>query len=455
MTVVEYVPMDTLIVIGGGLAGVEAAWQAAERGIDVALVEMRPVRNTPPHRTDQLAELICSNSLGSDLPDRASGLLKAELRRLGSLVLQAADETAVPAGGALAVDRDRFAAAVTDRISRHPRIEVRREEVKRIPAGPCIIASGPLTADDLAADIAALTGQQHLYFYDALAPIVEAGSIDLSIAFRASRCDRSGADGSDGDYINCPFTQPEYEAFVDALLGAERIELRGFEREDARFFEGCLPIEVMAKRGRDALAFGPMRPIGLHDPRTGRRPHAVAQLRQDNLAGTLYNIVGFQTNLKWPEQKRVLRMIPGLANAEFVRYGMMHRNTFINAPMLLEPTMQFRARSDLFFAGQITGVEGYVGNAATGWVAGVNAARLLAGESLLALPPVTMIGALCDYITHAEPTEFQPMKANFGILPPLEDSPRNKRERYRAFCERALSGLKAMEQELRVDRSAD
>ncbi len=431
-----------LIVIGGGLAGTEAAWQAAERGSDVILYEMRPQRNTPAHTTDQLAELICSNSLGSNLPDRASGLLKAELRLLNSLIIAVADETAVPAGGALAVDRDRFAQAITERISHHPRIELRREEVKAIPAGPCIIASGPLTADDLANDIARLTGQQHLYFYDAIAPIVEADSIDMSIAFRQSRYEHT-VEQADGDYVNCPFTKDEYDAFINALIAAERIELRDFEREDAKFFEGCLPIEVLARRGHEALAFGPMRPIGLRDPRTGKGPHAVVQLRQDNLAGTLYNIVGFQTNLKWPEQQRVLRMIPGLAHAEFLRYGMMHRNTFINSPLLLQPTMQFRARANLFFAGQITGVEGYMGNAASGLVAGLNAARLVRNEALVEFPPTTMLGALCQYVTHADPKDFQPMKANYGILPPLESSPRGKRDRYRAFSERALQNMQS------------
>ncbi len=432
-----------LIVIGGGLAGTEAAWQAAEQGSDVTLYEMRPQRNTPAHTTDRLAELICSNSLGSNLPDRASGLLKAELRVLNSLIMRVADETAVPAGGALAVDRERFAQSITENIAHHPRIELRREEVKSIPNGPCIIASGPLTSDDLATDIARLTGQQHLSFYDAIAPIVEADSIDPAIAFRQSRYTRSGGEEPDGDYLNCPLSKEEYEAFIDALIAAERIELRDFERDDARFFEGCLPIEVMAKRGRDSLAFGPMRPIGLRDPRTGKRPHAVVQLRQDNLAGTLYNIVGFQTNLKWPEQKRVFRLIPGLATAEFLRYGMMHRNTFINSPALLHPTMQFRTRTDVFFAGQITGVEGYIGNAASGLVAGLNAARWLRGEALLEFPEATMLGALCHYVTHAEPADFQPMKANYGILPPLENPPRGKRDRARAYSERALSQLHA------------
>jgi methylenetetrahydrofolate--tRNA-(uracil-5-)-methyltransferase len=450
--------MDKLIVIGGGLAGSEAAWQAAERGIEVILYEMRPIRNTPAHQTQYLGELICSNSLGSNLPDRASGLLKAELRKLNSFVMHIADETAVPAGGALAVDRDRFAEVITERIQNHPHIELRREEAKQIPDGPCIIASGPLTADALAQDIARLTGQQHLYFYDAIAPIVEAESIDMSIAFRQSRYDRGVGAGlvpaqgdhagspqqEDGDYINCPFSKEEYAAFIEALITAERIELKDFEREDAKFFEGCLPIEIMAKRGRDSLAFGPMKPIGLRDPRTGKRPYAVVQLRQDNLAGTLYNLVGFQTNLKWPEQKRVLQMIPGLGRAEFLRYGMMHRNTFINAPTLLEPTMQFRNRSDLFFAGQITGVEGYIGNAATGWLAGVNAARSMLGEPQVILPETTMLGALCHYITHAEPKDFQPMKANFGLMPELKNIPRGKRDRAQAYSQRALKDLDMM-----------
>jgi methylenetetrahydrofolate--tRNA-(uracil-5-)-methyltransferase len=435
--------MPNLTIIGGGLAGTEAAWQAAEQGIDVTLFEMRPRRNTPAHTTDQLAELICSNSLGSNLPDRASGLLKAELRLLNSLVMRVADETAVPAGGALAVDRVLFAQRITEHIERHPRINVRREEVKTIPSEPCIVASGPLTADDLAKDIARLSGQQHLYFYDAIAPIVEADTIDLAVAFRQSRYERANEEQAEGDYLNCPFTKEEYDTFIQALVTAERIELRDFEREDAKFFEGCLPIEVLAKRGHEALAFGPMKPIGLRDPRTGKGPYAVVQLRQDNLAGTLYNIVGFQTNLKWPEQKRVLRLIPGLANAEFLRYGMLHRNTFINSPALLYPTMQFRTRDDLFFAGQITGVEGYIGNAASGLVAGLNAARLLHHVALIEFPVTTMLGALCYYVTHADPKDFQPMKANYGIVPPLDNAPRGKRDRFRQFSARALAAMQS------------
>ncbi len=430
---------QVLNVIGGGLAGSEAAWQAAQRGVDVVLWEMRPQRMTPAHVTDRLAELVCSNSLGSDLLDRAGGLLKAELRRLGSLIMACADETRVPGGGALAVGREAFAQMVTERIATHPRITLRREEVTHIPDGPTVIATGPLTSDALAKEIAALVGTEYLYFYDALAPIVRAESIDMRVAFRASRYGRGEQEA--GDYINCPMTEDEYRAFVEALLSAERIPLRHFEQEDPAFFEGCLPIEVLAARGPDALAFGPLRPVGLIDPRTGKRPYAVVQLRQDDIAGTLYNMVGFQTNLRWPEQQRVFRMIPGLEQAEFVRFGQMHRNTFLNAPVLLRPTMQYRGRDDLFFAGQITGVEGYVGNAGTGLLAGINAARLLQGEPLWVLPRETMLGALIYYICHAEPQHFQPMKATFGLLPPLERPIRDKRKRYTAYAIRALETL--------------
>ncbi len=441
--------MDTqtpvgITVVGGGLAGSEAAWQAAERSLAVTLYEMRPRKTTPAHVSARLAELVCSNSLGSDLPDRAAGLLKAELRCLGSMVLDCADRTRVPAGGALAVDRELFADEVTRRIEAHPRIRLVREEVSDIPEGLTVVATGPLTSDSLAGAIARLTGQEHLYFYDALAPIVSAESIDMSLAFRASRYGKG-----DADYVNCPMTEPEYRRFVDALVAAERIPLRDFEREDAgslgqgRFFEGCLPVEVLAARGRDALAFGPLRPVGLTDPRTGRRPYAVVQLRQDNLAGTLYNMVGFQTNLRYGEQQRVFRLIPGLEQAEFVRYGHMHRNTFINAPLLLEPAMSFRNRAGLFFAGQITGVEGYVGSIGSGWVAGVNAARLTLEQEPLVLPRTSMLGALCHYVSHAEPKEFQPMKANFGLMPALDPPVRNKRKRYQAYAARALADLRA------------
>jgi methylenetetrahydrofolate--tRNA-(uracil-5-)-methyltransferase len=427
----------TVTIVGGGLAGSEAAWQAAERGVAVTLYEMRPHKTTAAHVSDRLAELVCSNSLGSDLPDRASGVLKAELRHLGSLVLACADLARVPAGGALAVDREAFAAEVTRRIEAHPRIRLVREEVTAIPQGPAIISTGPLTSDPLAKALAQLTGQEHLYFYDALAPIISAESVDMSIAFRASRYDKG-----DADYINCPMTEEEYNRFVDALLAAELIPLHDFEREDARFFEGCLAVEVLAARGRQALAFGPLRPVGLTDPRTGRRPYAVVQLRQDNLAGTLYNLVGFQTNLRYGEQERVFRLIPGLQRAEFVRFGHMHRNTFVNAPLLLEPTMAFRGRPGLFFAGQITGVEGYVGSVGSGWVAGVNAARFALGQELLELPRETMLGALCHYVSRAEAESFQPMKANFGLMPPLDPPVRNKRKRYQAYAERALENLK-------------
>jgi len=430
---------NQLIVIGGGLAGTEAAWQAAQRGIKTCLYEMRPIRPTPTHVSDRLAELVCSNSLGSDLPDRAPGLLKSEIRRFDSLIMQAAERSAVPAGGALAVDRERFAEEVTRRIESHPLIEVRREEVSHIPNTPAIIATGPLTSDSLATALATLSGKEYLYFYDAVSPIVEADSINLNIAFRASRYDRG--EQEEGDYINCPFTEEEYTDFVAALREAEKIELKQFEQEDPYFFEMCLPVEELARRGDNALAFGPMRPVGLTDPRSGRRPYATLQLRQDNLAGTLYNLVGFQTNLKWGEQRRVFRMIPGLENAAFMRYGMMHRNTYINSPMLLKPTMQWHNRDDLFFAGQIIGVEGYVGNAATGLLAGINAARLLHGELPVTLPQTTMLGALSHYVTHAEPKDFQPMKANFGLMPPLEKKVRNKRARYQAYVERALKDL--------------
>ncbi|NPA91232.1 MAG: FADH(2)-oxidizing methylenetetrahydrofolate--tRNA-(uracil(54)-C(5))-methyltransferase TrmFO [Chloroflexi bacterium] len=430
---------ETLTIIGAGLAGSEAAWQAARRGIPVRLYEMRPRKMTPAHRTDKFAELVCSNSLGAKTPDRALGLLKEEMRRLDSLILRAAEANALPAGGALAVDREGFADMVTQSLLQHPLIQVIREEVTDIPSGPTIIATGPLTSDALAQRIMELTGEEYLYFYDALAPIVKAETINMDICFRASRYGRG--EQEEGDYINCPFTKEEYYRFVEALLKAPRIQLRDFEREDERFFEACLPIEVIAERGLDSLAFGPMRPVGLIDPRTGKQPYAVVQLRQDNVAGTLYNLVGFQTNITWGAQKEILRMIPGLERAEFVRYGQMHRNTFINSPVLLRPTLQFKERADLFFAGQITGTEGYVGSTMGGLVAGINAARLLTGREPLIFPRTTMIGALLHYITHADPRDFQPMKANFGLLPPLERRVRNKRQRYRKYAERALRDL--------------
>src|SRR5687768_16318714 len=439
--------MTDLTVIGGGLAGSEAALQAAQRGLKVRLFEMRPTLQTGAHQTHDLAELVCSNSLGSNLPDRASGLLKNEMRMLGCLLLECAEAASLPAGGALAVDRELFARLVTKRVEDHPNIEIIREEIKQIPDSPTIIASGPLTSPALSNSIAALSSEEHLFFFDAIAPIVHAESINMEIAFRASRYDKGEQD--EGDYINCPFTKEEYYTFVEALLQAQRIELRSFEDaiksgvKAGHFFEGCLPVEIIADRGMDSLAFGPMRPVGLRDARTGKRPYAVVQLRQDNLAGSLYNLVGFQTNLKFPEQKRVLRLIPGLENAEFLRYGQMHRNTFIASPKLLRPTLQHRHRPDLLFAGQITGVEGYMGNIATGLLAGINAARLHQQQEPITLPQTTMLGALCHYVTHADLKDFQPMKANFGIFSPL-GSKVPKRERGRAYAERALADLKSM-----------
>ena len=438
--------MTDLIVIGGGLAGSEAAYQAAERGLKVHLYEMRPSLQTGAHQTQNLAELVCSNSLGSNLPDRASGLLKSEARMFGSMLIECAGAAALPAGGALAVDRELFARFVTERIEGHPGIEIIREEVQEIPQRLCIVASGPLTSPALSKSIAALSEEDHLFFFDAIAPVIHADSINMEIAFRASRYG-TGEQG-EGDYINCPLTKDEYYTFVEALLNAERIELRSFEEaiktgvKAGNFFEGCLPIEIIAERGLDSLAFGPMRPVGLRDPRIGKRPYAVVQLRQDNLVGSLYNLVGFQTNLRYPEQKRVLRLIPGLESAEFLRYGQMHRNTFIASPKLLRPTLQHIERDDLLFAGQITGVEGYMGNIATGLLAGINAARVYRNEEPIILPQTTMLGALCRYITQSDLKDFQPMKANFGILPPLEGATKTgKRERGKLYAERALADL--------------
>lgn len=440
-----------IVVIGAGLAGSEAAWQAAERGKRVHLYEMRPHRVTPVHRSAGFAELVCSNSLGSNAPDRALGLLKSELRRLGSFIIACADATSLPAGDALAVDRDAFSALVTGRLQDHPNIVVERAEVTALPEARCtVVASGPLTSPPLAEAIHHRAGIDSLYFYDAMAPIVAADTIDMSIAFRANRYSRSRSAGvaddspaEPGDYINCPLDREEYFNFVDAVLAAEKISPRELEQdaEAERFFEGCLPIEVLAQRDPMALAFGPMRPVGLTDPRTGNRPFAVVQLRQDNVAGTIFNMVGFQTNIKWGEQGRVLRMIPGLEQAEFIRFGQMHRNTFINSPRLLRPTLQWHNRDDLLFAGQITGTEGYVGSTAGGWLAGVNAARIVSGADALALPEITMMGALFHYITHAEPAGFQPMKANFGLLPELDAPVKDKRARYAALAARALAAI--------------
>ena len=445
-----------IVVIGAGLAGSEAAWQAAERGAEVLLLEMRPGRMTAAHQSAWMAELVCSNSLGSDLPDRALGVLKNELRQLRSLVIRCADSHAVPAGGALAVDRDAFSQAVTDALEAHPRITVRREEATLLPSGlPVVVATGPLTSPPLAQAIDGLAGQDALYFFDAMAPIVLGETIDMSIAFRQSRYDKAAnkpntevGEGecesqTEGDYINCPLTKDEYVAFVQAVNDAEKISLREFEQGDEarRYFEGCLPIEVLAARDPMALAFGPMRPVGLRDPRTGRRPFAAVQLRQDNAAGTLYNLVGFQTNIRWVDQERVLRMIPGLGAAEFVRLGQMHRNTFLNSPELLRPTLQWHDRPDLLFAGQITGFEGYVGSIGSGLLAGLNAWAIQAGRPPIELPRTTMLGALAYYITHADPADFQPMKANFGLLPDLDPPVRDKRRRYAAYAARALAEL--------------
>jgi len=468
-------------VIGGGLAGCEAAWQAASLGAAVTLHEMRPVRATAVHKTDQLAELVCSNSFRGDKLDNAVGLLKEEMRRLGSLVMRAAEAARVPAGTALAVDRERFSAEVTGAIASHPLITVVREEIPRIPAGldgPVIIATGPLTSESLSADIAAMVGSDHLYFYDAISPIVLADSIDMSKVFRASRWGRSlrgsggsggskgsegsgeaalgrqspkgeggcGVDDGEGDYLNCPFTGEEYGRFYEALVGAERAPLHDFD--EARFFEGCLPIEVMASRGVDTLRFGPMKPVGLIDPRTGREPFAAVQLRQDNLAGDHFSLVGFQTQMKWGEQARVLELIPGLEQAEFARFGMIHRNTYINGPTVLRETWQTKTRDDLFFAGQISGVEGYVESAASGLIAGRNAAALVAGDPMRVPPRTTAIGALAYYVSHANPHNYQPTNIAFGIIPPLTPEagrrvPHRKADRKVALSERAVADLEA------------
>jgi len=416
---------ELLIIVGGGLAGCEAAWQAAENGISVQLYEMRPMLSTGAHRTDKLAELVCSNSLGSKLKDRASGIIMEELRLLNSLLLNCAEKTVVPAGDALAVDREAFSQMVTEIIEKHPRIRVIREEISEIPEGNVIMATGPLTSPRLSNSIKRLIGENQLYFYDAIAPLVYYDSINMDIAFRGSR--RHTLDSND-DYINCPFTEDEYHEFIKALVDGERVGLKEFETDvehgvkagEGKYFEGCLPVEIIAKRSEMALAYGPMRPVGLVDPRTNKKPYAVVQLRQDNFAKTIYNIVGFQTNLKIAEQKRIFRMIPGLESVEFARFGQMHRNMFIYSPGHLLPTLQIKERKNLFFAGQLIGVEGYLGNIATGLLAGINAARQIKGQELIILPNTTMLGALIGYVTQArEEGMFQPMKANLGLLPPL------------------------------------
>ena len=445
---------QTVLVIGAGLAGTEAAWQVARAGLPVRLLEMRPLRRSPAHHSAEFAELVCSNSFGSLSSDRAAGLLQEELRRLGSLVINTADTHAVPAGGALAVDRGRYSAALTATLEQHPLVTVERVEARDLP-GPdqvAVLATGPLTSEPLAEQLRGFTGRDDCHFFDAASPIVEGESIDLSLAFRASRYDKG-----DADYINCPMTREQYLAFREALLSAEQAELKDFEKGSATFFEGCLPIEELAHRGEDTMRYGPLKPIGLWDPRWGdvndrevrraNRAYAVVQLRQEDRDGRLWNLVGFQTNLKWGEQKRVLRLIPGLENAEFIRFGVMHRNTFLESPQLLEATLQFRRRPNLLAAGQITGTEGYAAAVAGGWLAGTNAARVVRGLEPLTLPPTTMIGALTHFVAEApcggdgKRGGFQPMPPNFGLLPELPERIKGKRERYGAYRDRALADL--------------
>ncbi len=436
---------NRVTIVGGGLAGSEAAWQCARRGLPVVLHEMRPARPTPVHRTGFLGELVCSNSLKSDDPGTAHGLLKAELRRLGSLVLDCADAARLPAGAALAVDRERFAREITRRLAEHPLVEIRREEVTEIPAdGPVILAPGPLCSDPLARAIARLTGEENLFFFDAISPVIEADSIDRSVCFAASRYGKGGG----SDYLNCPLDREQYERFHRELVSAARVEPRDFER--GRLFEGCLPIEELALRGLDTLRFGPLKPVGLVDPRTGKRPWAVVQLRQDNLAATHWSMVGFQTRLTWPEQKRVFRLVPGLERARFAVLGQMHRNTYVNAPRVLLPTFQARAREDVLLAGQVSGVEGYVESAASGLVAGLGAAALARGAAPPVFPPETAIGSLQRYVAGADPRHYQPVNVSFGLLPPLAAAVRNRRERKRLLVERAL---RALEDYLHRERS--
>ncbi|WP_240620155.1 FADH(2)-oxidizing methylenetetrahydrofolate--tRNA-(uracil(54)-C(5))-methyltransferase TrmFO, partial [Peribacillus acanthi] len=417
-----------------GLAGSEAAWQIAQRGVKVNLYEMRPVRQTPAHHTDKFAELVCSNSLRANTLTNAVGVLKEEMRRLDSIIISSADACAVPAGGALAVDRHEFAGRVTEMVKNHPNVTVIHEEITEIPEGPTVIATGPLTSPSLSEKLKALTGEEYLYFYDAAAPIIEKESINMDKVYLKSRYDKGEA-----AYLNCPMTEEEFDRFYEALISAETVPLKEFEKEI--FFEGCMPIEVMGTRGKKTMLFGPLKPVGLEDPRTGKRPYAVVQLRQDDAAGTLYNIVGFQTHLKWGPQKEVIQLIPGLENAEIIRYGVMHRNTFINSPKVLEPTYQFKNRKDLFFAGQMTGVEGYVESAASGLIAGINAARLSMGQELLVFPAETSMGSMARYITTTSAKNFQPMNANFGLFPELPVKIKSKKERYEMHANRALETI--------------
>jgi methylenetetrahydrofolate--tRNA-(uracil-5-)-methyltransferase len=421
-------------VIGAGLAGSEAAWQIAKRGIKVNLFEMRPVRQTPAHHTDKFAELVCSNSLRANTLTNAVGVLKEEMRHLDSVIMSAADACSVPAGGALAVDRHEFAAHVTDKVKNHPNVTVYNEEVTDLPEGITIIATGPLTSESLSEKIRKVTGEEHLYFYDAAAPIIEKDSIDMDKVYLKSRYDKGEA-----AYLNCPMTESEFNRFYESLISAETVPLKEFEKEI--FFEGCMPIEVMASRGKKTMLFGPLKPVGLEDPKTGKRPFAVVQLRQDDAAGTLYNIVGFQTHLKWGPQKEVLQLIPGLENAEIVRFGVMHRNTFINSPNVLKDTYQLKENENLFFAGQMTGVEGYVESAASGLIAGINAAKMAIGESPVVFPHETAIGSMARYITTANKNNFQPMNANFGLLPDLPKKVKGKKERNEQHANRALETI--------------
>lgn len=426
-------------VIGAGLAGSEAAFQVAESGVKVDLYEMRAVKKTPAHHTDKFAELVCTNSLRANNLTNAAGLLKEEMRTLNSVIIDSADINQVPAGGALAVDREDFSAYITEKVTNHPNIEVHHEEITTIPEdGITIVATGPLTSEPLAESIKEFTESEGLYFYDAAAPILDKNTIDMEKVYLKSRYDKGEA-----AYLNCPMTKEEFYAFREALITAEVAPLKSFEKE--KYFEGCMPIEVMAGRGEKTMTFGPLKPVGLEDPKTGKRPYAVVQLRQDDAAASLYNIVGFQTHLKWGEQKRIIQMIPGLENAEIVRYGVMHRNTFMNSPELLEPTYQSRKRPNLFFAGQMTGVEGYIESAASGLVAGVNAARLAKGLEPITFPQTTAMGSMAHYITHTSGKHFQPMNVNFGIFPELPEKIRDKKERYEAISNRALKDIKKVE----------
>jgi methylenetetrahydrofolate--tRNA-(uracil-5-)-methyltransferase len=437
-------------VIGGGLAGTEAAWQIARAGVPVILNEMRPLHTSPAHHSEELAELVCSNSFGAKESDRASGLLQEELRRLGSIIVTTADKHSVPAGGALAVDRAVFSRTLTATIQNHPLIELRRQEITEIPSeGIVVLATGPLTSTSLAEDLQRFTGMEYLSFFDAASPIVVGESINREIAFLASRYSKGEA-----AYLNCPMNREQYLQFWQELCQAEQTELKDFEQQSAKFFEGCLPIEELARRGEDTMRYGPLKPVGLADPRlgdSGKRPYAVVQMRQEDKVGQLWNLVGFQTNLRWKEQKRVFRLIPGLEEAEFVRMGVMHRNTFINSPQLLQPTLQFKNRLQLLAAGQLIGTEGYAAAAAGGWLAGTNAARLVLGYEPVQMPNTTMMGALFNFISSASPKHFQPMPANFGILPELPGRIRNKQERYKSYRDRALADLKHWQSKL-IDR---